>query len=478
MLLYVDAPIDRNNMDKLEYQNRLKEHYTFANKHWDQYKIPEWNPKFSKEEESQSKAGKENYDRLVNDNTTDYSQQPFEVQEAKEILKITHKDDFLHIMSQPDSLRMNSINRMVKDRTKLKMHSSFPNDGRDQMQATYKQFGPHTENQEQRTKAQASPTPDLQTNIPPQAYDTNKATPQIHDNLENSDNFTQAAPKVAAAKRKSIYDREFARTKQYLQLEDEKKEILAKNEQIRKSTQSQNSDQSQHSVKDEGGKEDQPNDNFFQRLRNDYIKTVMIRSKIQARASNIIADKVVEIAKDPAEYLKNKVAGDVPKLTPKTLDWVKIVQPEIKRVESIYGTNKILTLATTMAVSEELNRRDQVMNNLGDSIQDYYVDRVGKINNMLILSPHIGAGNINYETARSLIHRFNELPNINTFHMQNMKRKIIGTEKELSQYMLTAHGTLMIGNSIMYLIIKDVESNNLLPASMSEIDIIQNLVDI
>jgi len=35
MLLYVDAPIERNNMDKLEYQNRLKEHYTLANKHWD-----------------------------------------------------------------------------------------------------------------------------------------------------------------------------------------------------------------------------------------------------------------------------------------------------------------------------------------------------------------------------------------------------------------------------------------------------------
>lgn len=44
--------------------------------------------------------------------------------------------------------------------------------------------------------------------------------------------------------------------------------------------------------------------------------------------------------------------------------------------------------------------------------------------------------------------------------------------------MLTAEGTFMIGNSIMYLIIKDVESNNLLPSSMTEMDIIQNLVDI
>lgn len=131
MLHYVDAPIDRNNMDQSEYKNKLKEHYTRSNNYWDRFKTPLWKPQFSKEEENQLKVAEGNYEKLVNDNTTDFSQQAFEVQEAKEISKISYKENFLDIMNQPDSLRMNRINKMVKERSKLKMPSSFPNDARE-----------------------------------------------------------------------------------------------------------------------------------------------------------------------------------------------------------------------------------------------------------------------------------------------------------------------------------------------------------
>ena len=335
MLLYVDAPIDRNNMDKLEYQNRLKEHYTFANKHWDQYKIPEWNPKFSKEEESQSKAGEENYDRLVNDNTIDYSQQPFEVQEAKEISKMTYKDDFLHIMSQPDSLRMNSINRMVKERSKLKMPSSFANDVREQMQAPNNQFNSGTESQEQKAigQAQANPvtyTPKTneedraggiemrhqasaqQMNEKSHVDDSSRVKIDITDQkntdrLEKSNKHITLSPKLAADKPKSLLGNALLRNKQHAQSESVNKEVITTPQQVEYKANNpvDYSDQKEYTPS-RGDIRQKMNQlhSLEQKLRNNLVSSTNV-SEIQ-KLQQMYINQLTQLQRDTATYYKDQ----------------------------------------------------------------------------------------------------------------------------------------------------------------------------
>ncbi len=222
----------------------------------------------------------------------------------------------------------------------------------------------------------------------------------------------------------------------------------------------------------------QRNVSYFNRLANDYVEAVNIKSKLQLHAANTMIDTASEIRSDPVEYFKKTFGGDVPRFTQNTVDWVRKIQQEIKQVESIFDSNQILTLSTIMAVCEERNRRDRIANNISDLAQDKYVEHIGSIKSFGVLDPHIGPGNINYDTARDLKNRFEELPNLDMQDMQELKRMIYGTEAELSRYILTAKGTFMIGHSLMYLIEKDIAKYNLFPEEMTREDKLQNLVDI
>lgn len=212
------------------------------------------------------------------------------------------------------------------------------------------------------------------------------------------------------------------------------------------------------------------------------VKVVQIRAEHAMR----LYDKLRESAKDTKKYLKDTFAGDIHRYTPETMNWLKDVQPTLREIQPVFGDNEILTLATAMAACEELNRHGNFLTRHTDAIQDKIVADKGEISPLGgFVSPHLGVANINYATAKDLRNRFKELPNLNHPYMQEMHQKIHGSEKELSQYMLTAQGTFMLGHSIMYLIMKDVQTNKLFPDEHSEADRnfsktdkIQNLIDI
>ncbi|MFI3244431.1 MAG: hypothetical protein R3Y56_09285 [Akkermansia sp.] len=119
MFPYVDPPLERNGLKEEDYKSSLSTHYKQSNKYWDRFKTPAPSNLQSPEEVEQQKKADGYYEQLRNDTSTDYSQRPFEEQQAREISKITYKTDFQRIMNEPDARRMNIINKMVRNRTKL-----------------------------------------------------------------------------------------------------------------------------------------------------------------------------------------------------------------------------------------------------------------------------------------------------------------------------------------------------------------------
>ena len=211
-------------------------------------------------------------------------------------------------------------------------------------------------------------------------------------------------------------------------------------------------------------------------------------------ASRVINAGEVSTQEGPGagyRQLKEDLTGDIPRLRTETLDWVKTNKDTIMQAQEAFGVNLLgkknmndeMLLSTVLAISEEFNRKGNPANRLIDWAQDGIVSSYGRVVDMGDLSPNIGAGNINLPTAEKLATRLNDLPNPNHPDMKELKRKVLGSEAELSRYILTAKGTAMVGGAIMYLIKKDIKNDHFFAeyqANKNEfnVDKIQNLVDI
>ncbi len=571
MLRYVEPPIERNGLNDTDYKSTLSTHYRQANKFWDTFKSPAHSALPSPEEAEQQKRADELYDNLHNDASTDYSQRPFEEQQAKEIAKITYKTDFQRIMNETDSRRMNIINKMVRDRTKLKFSApATPQDSSNVQAPNSEHKLPPTVTQRDSTKSdkfatteleQAPPSSSLQlkqnesTNSDQQEIQSSSAavgTP-INNNAQTANN-SLPSKNILPPNKDSKEDEEHKlndiSTNQHN--EQDKKNDTSNGRSPIKSSQS-NKQEELEEPDAEGGFlnwleestsnlttsaintarnaanvlliKQVPLSGYVSRFNNamtDALGTLGILGTLSLldsaekinplsnNAANVLrsaAGYIAEASKEGHDtidyadliqrealnatiiannagvsqglkYLKNKIAGDIPRYSQETTEWLKIVQPTIKGASPVFGNNKILTLSTAMAAGEELNRRGYLANKIIDSTQDQIVALTGEVPSRGIISPNIGAANINMETAQNLKSRLQELPNQNHPDMIEMKQKVLGEEKELSQYLLTAKGTFMLGNSIMHLIMQDVEQHNLFPDDMPEKDVIQNLVDI
>ncbi len=566
MLRYVEPPIERNGQSDTDYKSTLATHYRQANKFWDTFKTPAHSALPSPEEAEQQKRADELYDNLHNDASTDYSQRPFEEQQAKEISKITYKTDFQRIMNETDSRRMNIINKMVRDRTKLKYPAATSTLDSNNEQHPNTEHHQHEPNVELDNSPQTDAiTPAVQDEAPQTSSlqlkpkeSTNSAQQEsqepsasvetsINHNARTANNNLRSKNTPLPAK-----DKNGAEEHMLYYIPPRQDGELNKKKDTNNDTQPIKQDEPETNDS-EGGfwnwvEESASNlsasaikkaknaanvllltqfshsDNLsrFNNALADSIATLGVYgtlslldsaekiNPLSSNAANILrsaAGYIAEASKEGhntidyadlvqrealnatiiannsglgvgVKYFKDKVAGDIPRFTKDTIEWLEVVQPTIKEVSTIFGNNYILAQATSMAACEELNRRGYHINKLIDGGQDQIVSWTGKVLSAGEISPNIGAANINMDSSRNLKSRLQELPNPNHPDMIEMKQKVLGTEKELSQYLLTAKGTFMLGNSIMYLLMKDVEQHNLFPDDMPEKDVIQNLVDI
>lgn len=206
---------------------------------------------------------------------------------------------------------------------------------------------------------------------------------------------------------------------------------------------------------------------------------------------NVAEVSTLEGPRAGINQIKKDFAGDIHILSDDTLDWVGTNKDKFIQAQEAFGlndmgeenlNNETLT-ATGLAISEELNRRGNTINEFFDWAQDSYVSSTGRVAAAGFLSPHIGAGNINVPTAQNLATGLEDLPNTAHPDMLELKDMILGTKEKLAQYIVTEKGNIMVGSAIMYLIQKDIKKYHFFAAHKKNkgefnADIIQNLVDI